>query len=724
MTPASHGHLGESEGIEQRSSRKKPVSISDTLEKTDEAIASYEGIRSVNQSQAASLHMSEHQTYARADRAGRSKGGLQVELPIGDRPLSRHGSKSNVSDDGEDVSQAIAIDDHSDYGASRSKPRRARKKQESIKPEATVESLRSDNEYLRRLLQEETTKNKDLRAKKAKIVKENSSRRSQQTTLKKDNKSLKEALQTERASSTKAQRAFDERNEGVKQIVEAHFTRRGKGATDALDDKQVQHMLHGVRMLWQNLVSDTAVASLEGTPKHYIEGLLKRAMPQSMSPVDTERLYQLFIKAQGAPRMLLGILVSHLLCETLFRDPFAFLEDAREGEKAGMNMVLDHGMLSKLQDTGLLDKWELNWRIGDEHLTQAWRHLTVKILNLKGSPASPDNHTETEDVAMAQVRELYYRRLATRILDEGSHLIKDFHDKSRTIYLEELMQMIRASGEVSALLWAQKAHMTPRKVDIGGRFSFSNDSPSIKAHPCMCLDRMDGQYNGRDVMLVIEPALFASGDVGDKTARVWMPAVGWFSHESPDGTKANALASPPEGTCDIAAETKRSQDVVSSQLERPTKRSKHGHLFDAESGPQEVKGTEAVDKINSSFSPIQEIRDPIDSRPALENPTPSVRKDGLLHQASLAHTTSEAPRSQDGQPKTPQDSHKTNLPTEGKNRAVKGGEEGDEMQVDGARQVTASHDGLRHIKGGTFEVSKQTSKLGGVMRDLIGVLTV
>ncbi len=347
MTPASRGHLEESERTVQKSSRKKRISNSDTLEKTEQATTSYLYIPAGDKSQAAGLHMSKHRTYARADRAGKSPGGLQVEVPTGNRRLSRHESKSKESDNVEDVSPAIAIDDHSDYGAKCSKPKRTRKKQESIKPEETVETLRSGNEILRQLLQEEKAKNKDLKAKKAMVVKENVSRRRQQTTLKTETKYLKEELQSERTSSAAVQRAFDERNEYAKQIAEAHFTRRGKGATDALDDNQVIDMLKGVRMLWQNLVSDNAVASLEGTPKHYIEGLLKRAMPQPLSPVETERLHQLFIKAQGAPRMLLGILVSHLLCETLFQDPFAFLEDAREGEKAGMNMILDYGMPSK-----------------------------------------------------------------------------------------------------------------------------------------------------------------------------------------------------------------------------------------------------------------------------------------------------------------------------------------------------------------------------------------
>ncbi len=340
-------------------------------------------------------------------------------------------------------------------------------------------------------------------------------------------------------------------------------------------------------------------------------------------------------------------------------------------------------------------------------MTQAWRQLTVKILNLKGSLASPNIHEEKDNVgSLAPVRELYYRRLASKILDEGSHLIKDSHDKSRTLRVEELIQMIRASGEVSALLWAQKAHMTPSKVDIGGKFLFNNDSPSIKAHSCMCLDSMDCQYNGRDVMLVIEPALFASGDMDDKTTRVWMPAIGWFSHESLDGTKANA-ASPTEGTCDTTTEAKRSQDVVGSQLERPTKRSKHGHLFETESGPQEAlpcpKATEAVDRIatletltnnaeeeassstlpiDSSFSPIQENQIPVDSRPAIEHRIPSAGEDGLFHKLPPAYATSESSRRQDGQTKTRQGSQRTNSSMEGEYRALKGGEEVEEMQVD------------------------------------------
>ena len=138
----------------------------------------------------------------------------------------------------------------------------------------------------------------------------------------------------------------------VEQTREELFRRIGKGASDALDDDYVHDKLKELRMLWQNWVSENAISSVDTIPQPLMEKLLETALPNTLSSAESQQLYHLFIKEQGAPRMLLGILVSHSVCETLFRDPFAFLEAAGKREQAVLQSILDHGMLSKQQ------RWE------------------------------------------------------------------------------------------------------------------------------------------------------------------------------------------------------------------------------------------------------------------------------------------------------------------------------------------------------------------------------
>jgi len=164
-------------------------------------------------------------------------------------------------------------------------------------------------------------------------------------------------------------------------------------------------------------------------------------------------------------------------------------------------------------------------------------------------------------------------------------LIENFHGDERAARSEELLQMIRATGDISALLWTQNAQLRASKCDIEGEFVFNSDSTSIKAHPCMCLDKNNRQYDGRRVQLIIEPALLAAGDEDGKNydqLKIRMPAIGWLSKEDPE--RANPSQSAPEGGVDLHNTVKRAttlEDDVDAEPERHSKRSKHAHVSEA-----------------------------------------------------------------------------------------------------------------------------------------------
>jgi hypothetical protein len=207
----------------------------------------------------------------------------------------------------------------------------------------------------------------------------------------------------------------------------------------------------------------------------------------------------------------------------------------------------------------------------------------VEILNLNSSSVHASADKERDDGgSLAQVRDLYYRRLARRISDEGSLLMEKLPENEEFARFEELAQMIRTAGEVSAVLWAQNAQMRPSKRDIEGEFIFSNDSTSIRAHPCMCLGKANRQYDGRRVQLIIEPALFAAGSENGKNydqLKIRMPAIGWLSKEDPERTSPSPP--PPKESSDLPKTIERGANAngdVGGDVERPSKKSKHAQV--------------------------------------------------------------------------------------------------------------------------------------------------
>jgi hypothetical protein len=268
----------------------------------------------------------------------RSQAKLAIELPkkSGCRTPHQGGSrKVNVT---KNPSNDASSKDHGGDGNRNSLSRKANGAKRGVQQQdETLESLREKYELLKTSYEVECAKSKQL-------TKDRNLRKKGATALRKEVKAYQEKTKNEHKASKDLQgRLVDE----LEQTKEALFSRIGKGATGALDDNFLQGKLEEIRMSWQNWVSENAVPSLDGIGKEYIESLLSRAMPQPLRPHETQQLYQLFTQDPGAPRMLLGILVSYSAYEPLLQDPFAFLGDQDHQERAVLERILDHGMLSK-----------------------------------------------------------------------------------------------------------------------------------------------------------------------------------------------------------------------------------------------------------------------------------------------------------------------------------------------------------------------------------------
>jgi hypothetical protein len=252
-------------------------------------------------------------------------------------------------------------------------------------------------------------------------------------------------------------------------------------------------------------------------------------------------------------------------------------------------------------------------------MTQKWRQMTVGILNLEDNPAYLSGKAESHGAGpIARVKEVYYRNLAQNIRGDGSFLLKGLNEDNSPTYCEELIDLIRATSEVSALFWVQKTKVTTSNSVMGKDLLFNIESPNIEAHSCMCLEKGSRQYDGRRVQLIIEPALFEMGDKGCKNhgqGIMRAPAIGWLSEEEPEQILS---LPPPTESLDLHNTIKRaaiSNDDVGGELERPSKRLKHAHVSE---------GLPVVDSVRQTYGEQQQGSTPsADRMKRVNKPAPS-----------------------------------------------------------------------------------------------------
>ncbi|ERF72258.1 hypothetical protein EPUS_02145 [Endocarpon pusillum Z07020] len=655
-----------------------------------------------------------HPVLTATGRVVKHRTDLQCEGRPSRRSAARDDSKASEAGDATNTSYDSKNNDQDDVIESpKARKRRTRKKEQPV-PEETLDSLRSEREYFKGLYEQEKAKAKDLKIKRAAINKENISRRKNQTTLKQKVKSWQAETQNEQKFVAELQKKLADKDQIIAKSSEAVFRHIGKGASDTLDDNHVRGRLKEVRMMRQNWVSEHAISSLNGVPEQFIKRLLEYGMPKAVSLLEKQSTYQLFIREQGAPRMLLGILVSHS-CRQLLEDPFASLERVGHAEKMGLQRVLDHGMPR------------------NERMTRAWRQLTAKVLNL-GDDSVVGNANEGEDglESLARVRGVYYERLAEDIRGDAYYLLKGLDENRSRIRFEDLLHLIRTTGALCAELWAQEAQMRLSSQDFEMETVFSSDSQLLRPHSCMCLDAMDRRYDGRKVMLVVEPGLYASSNEDDKDYgewRPWIPAIIWLSEQDPKRIQSSTAA-PTEDADDTITEAKRRLSAVNSQLQRPSKRSKHEHAHfpnetesERQDGLPSSQRVEAVDRLVASKGPVEDAKMeasssnsppngslslsqanqyPVASLSAEGDPIPPPEEGHIFGKELIAHAISGSSERQDGQSKILQDFRRAGFPKEDKNRVMEQ-EEGGGMPADRSSEVAASYDKLQHIEAGTFE---------------------
>jgi DNA repair exonuclease SbcCD ATPase subunit len=232
--------------------KKEPPSKSDALTQDDQTISGSEYDPPTNQGPP-----------IRARQNHNNRAIVRIELPAGIESLDRHGYKTSEDEKADDDSTTPASKDYSNYQVTKPAPkrgRRAKKQQEQQHetPEQRIETLQSKVKDLEELYEKEKAKARDLEATRKKLkaksadkTKEINNRRKNQTELRRECAALKNVIKSGRQET--------------RMLLER--VHRIESATDSLDDDYLRDRLKEVRMLWQGLVSESAVTSLERIPK-------------------------------------------------------------------------------------------------------------------------------------------------------------------------------------------------------------------------------------------------------------------------------------------------------------------------------------------------------------------------------------------------------------------------------------------------------------------------
>lgn len=133
----------------------------------------------------------------------------------------------------------------------------------------------------------------------------------------------------------------------------------------------------------------------------------------------------------------------------------------------------------------------------------------------------PNVHLESP-----QNKERFYVDHAERF-DSGLArvLLRDSDTRKR---VEELSEIIRIAGELSASLWKQKIFIECWSLEELQNVPFSVASREMRAHHAHGLEDKDTKLDGGQVRMVVQPALLAFGNEEGKNYteyKVWAKAV-------------------------------------------------------------------------------------------------------------------------------------------------------------------------------------------------------
>lgn len=92
----------------------------------------------------------------------------------------------------------------------------------------------------------------------------------------------------------------------------------------------------------------------------------------------------------------------------------------------------------------------------------------------------------------------------------------------------QLLEIFRSTGELFSRLWSQRAYICVVGLEEFSNHPFELESGVLEAHAMHKLERGDTSMDGRQIQVVVEPAIFAWGNERGESYdayKVWATAV-------------------------------------------------------------------------------------------------------------------------------------------------------------------------------------------------------
>ncbi|KDB20986.1 hypothetical protein H109_07065 [Trichophyton interdigitale MR816] len=165
-------------------------------------------------------------------------------------------------------------------------------------------------------------------------------------------------------------------------------------------------------------------------------------------------------------------------------------------------------------------------RMGNASPSEAhiWRSQLLRFLT-KPQPGSPES-----SLASPRIIESYSTGRAKLFLKGPIRLLLEA-PKPRTIQyecLDDLCHIFACAMQLSLSLWCQRTQMACNSVFAGNTRAFLHTDPSMIAHRLHQLDEGENKLDGKEILLIIQPAVVAFGNEDGENydkQKIWSPAI-------------------------------------------------------------------------------------------------------------------------------------------------------------------------------------------------------
>ncbi|KAL4948274.1 hypothetical protein BDW69DRAFT_199013 [Aspergillus filifer] len=213
------------------------------------------------------------------------------------------------------------------------------------------------------------------------------------------------------------------------------------------------------------------------------------------------------VSKDKAPAHLVQAILAKDLFERLFADPFfAFI--AIEGDE-----TIPRPEQMRILQNGIA-------RVSDAE-SHIWRSQTIRSL-------STSDNLETQPFLAARIEPVCRHYVSDLLSSPIRFLLRSGENpvESYNHWVQELQSLYKGAAQLALMLWGQRASIAVRTLHELPLFKIENEE--LSAHRLHHLDEDDTRLDGKEALLLVQPAISAFGSESAEhydQRKVWAPAV-------------------------------------------------------------------------------------------------------------------------------------------------------------------------------------------------------